>query len=170
MKKGSCLSVNAIGIADRLYAKTSSAGTDAAMAVMGAPVALPAAVMAPVTTQTPEGEKVLLRATSDRGRDMGRVIGGALGAASGFGPYLFERPPGLARTLLGRKPGLMLALTRGLARGAVGSALGGMAGGAGARSSVRLRGNYIDERRAPVSVQAPEPAPNYPGPGYYGEE
>ena len=40
-----CLSVTAPGIADRLYAKTSGAVGDAYLSVLGAPAALPSAVM-----------------------------------------------------------------------------------------------------------------------------
>ncbi len=166
VKKESCLSVTAPGIADRLYAKTSGAYGDAVLSVLGAPAALPSAVMTGLSPARDAATGQPLPEESERqGRSLGQLIGGGAGAAYGLKDYVTGTPRGPINRLLGRKPGLYSTLARTALLGGLGVGLGGIAGAAGSRTASRLRG---DASESPV----PAPTPSYPAPDYdyYSEE
>lgn len=160
VEKESCLSVTAPGIADRLYAKTSGAYGDAVLSVLGAPAALPAAMLSagdPVRDKATG--QILMDETAEQGREVGQLVGGGAGAVYGAKNYVTGTPRGPINRLLGRKPGLYSTLARTALLGGLGMGLGGVAGAAGSRSGTRLIGNY---RRK--SGEAP--APIYEGADY----
>lgn len=170
VEKMSCLSVTAPGIADRLYAKTSGAVGDAYLSVLGAPAALPSAVMTGFSPARDAATGQPLPEESERqGRSLGQLVGGGAGAAYGLRDYVTGTPRGPINRLLGRKPGLYPTLMRTALLGGLGVGLGGVAGAAGSRTASRLRGDYD---RATGGTPAPTVAPSYSEPGYdyYNEE
>lgn len=154
VEKSSSLSPVSMGLADRLYVKTSGAYGDAVAGVLGAPAAIPAALMSP--SRDAEG-RILMDETAARGSDLGKLLGATAGAAYGMKDYVTGTPRGAINKLLGRKPGLYSTLARTALLGGLGAGLGGIAGGAGARAGARLRGNVRSGGGAvsPAAYEAP---------------